>query len=143
MLITSQDLYKFLPSADLKKLTEHYFLLGLSIAKILLLPSGTATIRAFSQLMEEWEYHLSGGSYISRKYMMAKTSPCVYPNTVPIEGLSDLTRPNLYKFNNTIVYEFLQVHTIAFELDYREVVIQLSNTFLQLYDKFFHQECFR
>lgn len=93
--------------------------------------------------MEEWEYYNAGSTYQSMKYVMAKTSPCVYPNTVPIEGMSDLTRPTIYKFNNTIVYEFLQVHTIAYELDYREVVIQLADILYKLYENLFDQESYR
>eukprot|EP01040_Poterioochromonas_malhamensis_P007116 gene7116-7687_t len=92
--------------------------------------------------MEEWEYYNAGSTYQSMKYVMAKTSPCVYPNTVPIEGMSDLTRPTIYKFNNTIVYEFLQVHTIAYELDYREVVIQLADILYKLYENLFDQESY-
>lgn len=126
-----------------KQRTESYFLLGLSISKILLLPAGTATVRALSQLIEEWEYFNAGSTYQSMKYMMAKTSPCIYPNTVPIEGMTDLTRPTIYKFNNTVVYEFLQVFTIAFDLDYREVVITLCDVLIKLYQKLFHQDCFR
>jgi hypothetical protein len=104
---------------------------------------GTLTVRAFSQLMEEWEYYNSGNAMQSVKYVMAKTSPCVYPNTVPIEGMADLTRPSIYKFNNGVVYEYLQIFQIAFDLDYLEVVISLCDVFYKLYERLFHQESFR
>jgi hypothetical protein len=134
---------KYVRSSVPKQRIESYFLLGLSIAKTLLLPVGTLTVRAFSQLMEEWEYYNSGNAMQSVKYVMAKTSPCVYPNTVPIEGMADLTRPSIYKFNNGVVYEYLQVFQIAFDLDYLEVVISLCDVFYKLYERLFHQESFR
>lgn len=144
ILFTEEDLQKYVKNCIPKARIESYFLLGLSIAKILFLKPGVATIRAFSQLIEEWEYHNSGTTMQSMKYVMAKTSPCVYPDVIPIEGLSDLTRgPNIYKFNNSIVYEFLQTPTIAYELDYCEVVINLCDIFYKLYENLFHKESYR
>ena len=101
---------------------EAYFSLGLSMSKILGLEStrtvaggnggggGLALVRAFSQLVEEWEYAHAGGTMQSVRFMMAKPSPCVYPHTAPIEGFADLLRPSIYKFQNrAVVYEHLQV----------------------------------
>jgi hypothetical protein len=143
VLLTKEDLQRFIRNHISRLRTESYFLLGLSIAKILLLPSGTSTVRAFSQLMEEWEYFNSGNAMQSVKYMMAKNSTSLYPNTIPIEGMSDLTRPSVYRFNNNVVYEFLQVYTLSYDLDYLEVVITLCDILYKLYENLFQQESFR
>ncbi len=110
---------------------------------MLSLNPGTATVRAFSQLIEEWEYYNAGTAMQSVKYMMAKNSPCVYPQTIPADGnMTDLTRPLVYKFNNNVVYEYLDVTHIAFDLDYLEVLRSLCDVLYKLYDKLFHVECF-
>jgi hypothetical protein len=93
--------------------------------------------------MEEWEYFNSGNAMQSVKYMMAKNSTSLYPNTIPIEGMSDLTRPSVYRFNNNVVYEFLQVYTLSYDLDYLEVVITLCDILYKLYENLFQQESFR
>jgi hypothetical protein len=104
---------------------------------------GTATVRAFSQLLEEWEYFMSGSAMQGMKYVMAKNSNCVYPQTIPADGsMSDLTRPTVYKFNNAVVYEYLHVTHVAFELDYVETLSSLCEALYQLYDKLFHIDCF-
>lgn len=60
----------------------------------------------------------------------------------PIEGLSDLARPSVYKFNNAIVFEHLQVPHIPYELDYVEVFITLCVQLSNLYEKLIHEECY-
>lgn len=78
----------------------------------------------------------------SVKFVMAKTSPCIYPQMSVIEGFSDLTRPSVYKFNNAIVFEYLQVPHIPYELDYAEVFITLCVELSKLYEKLIHEECY-
>ena len=77
------------------------------------------------------------------KYVMAKNSTCYYPQTIPNENLTELSRPSIYKFSNNIVYEYLQIFPLAYELDYMEVVITLADIFFKLYEKLFHPESFR
>ena len=84
-----------------------------------------------------------GGTMQSVKFVMAKNSNCIYPHTIPIEGFTDLQRPNIYKFSSSVVYEFLQVPHIPFDLDYVEVLSALCEALSKLYDKFLHEECFR
>ncbi len=115
----------------------------MSLARILSLNAGIQTVRAFSQLVEEWEYYNAGTAYQSMKYVMAKNSPCYYPQTIPNEHLTELSRPSIYKFSNNIVYEYLQIFPLAYELDYMEVVITLADIFFKLYEKLFHPESFR
>jgi hypothetical protein len=86
---------------------------------------------------------LTGGTMQSVKFVMAKNSNCIYPHTIPIEGFTDLQRPNIYKFSSSVVYEYLQVPHIPFDLDYVEVLSALCEALSKLYDKFLHEECFR
>ena len=79
----------------------------------------------------------------SVKFVMAKNSNCIYPHTVPIEGFTDLQRPNVHKFNNAVVFEYLQISHIPFELNYVEVFSALCNALSKLYTKFLHEDCYR
>lgn len=118
-------------------------MLGVSISRILDLEAGLPIIRAFSQLMEEWEYVNSGHPMQGVKFMMAKTSTCLYPQTIASEVFADLSRPSVYKFNNQVVFEYLQVPHIPFELDYVEVLFSLFDEMNKLYVKLMHEECYR
>ena len=60
----------------------HYLYLGLGIAKVLRLKVGHLSLRALAQLMEEWEYYVSGTGMQSMKYMMAKPTYCPYPEII-------------------------------------------------------------
>ena len=125
-----------------KQRIESFFSLGISISKIVELKAGLPVVRAFSQLMEEWEYVHSGSTMQSVKFVMAKNSTCVYPQMSPIEGFSDLARPSVYKFHNAVVYEHLQLPHIPFELDYLEVFSGLCVELSKLYEKLIQEECF-
>lgn len=143
-LFTKEDLINYGKNEVSKQKIESFFILGLSIARILDIPNGLNFIRAFSQLIEEWEYYYSGTAMQGMKYMMAKTSPCIYPNLVPTEsGLQDIQRPCVYKFLTNIVYEYLQLLNINFELDYRLVMINLCDMIWKLYDKLFYPDAAR
>lgn len=43
------------------------------------LVSGLGFVRAISQLLEEWDYFTAGSAIQGVKYMLAKNSPCIYP----------------------------------------------------------------
>jgi hypothetical protein len=60
----------------------------------------------------------------------------------PIEGFSDLSRPSVYKFNNAVVFEHLQLPHIPYELDYAEVFVGLCVELSRLYEKLVHEECY-
>ena len=142
MLLTPHDIANYVSSTVPKQRIESFFCLGLSISKIVTLKDGLPAVRAFSQLMEEWEYVHSGSTMQSVKFVMAKNSNCIYPQTSPIDGYSDLARPSVYKFHSTIVYEHLQLPHIPFELDYVEVFYSLCVELSKLYDKLISDECF-
>eukprot|EP01038_Epipyxis_sp_PR26KG_P009417 gene9417-12683_t len=144
-LFTTNDVKNYVRKHVSRDRVESFFNLGLSISKILEVPSGSSTVRAFSQLMEEWEYfHSTGAAMQSVKFVMAKNSTCIYPQTIPVDGfINDLTRPSIYKFNNVIVYEYLEVPHIPFELDYVEVLLALCDSLTALYEKLLEEECYK
>ena len=47
-----------------KQRTESFFFLGMSISKITTYIVGLQAVRAFSQLIEEWEYFNAGSYHI-------------------------------------------------------------------------------
>eukprot|EP00598_Pedospumella_elongata_P009633 CAMPEP_0184990686 /NCGR_PEP_ID=MMETSP1098-20130426/33552_1 /TAXON_ID=89044 /ORGANISM="Spumella elongata, Strain CCAP 955/1" /LENGTH=411 /DNA_ID=CAMNT_0027515937 /DNA_START=30 /DNA_END=1268 /DNA_ORIENTATION=- len=142
ILLTHADLLAYSTKFVSKQRVESFFSLGISISKIVELNAGLPVVRAFSQLMEEWEYVHSGTTMQSVKFMMAKNSTCVYPQMSPIEGFSDLARPSVYKFNNAVVFEHLRLPHIPFELDYLEVFTGLCVELSKLYEKLIHEECY-
>jgi hypothetical protein len=48
-----------------------FYYLGLSISALLDLPNGPSTVRAFSQLMEEWEYTFDSATAVQGEWLMA------------------------------------------------------------------------
>lgn len=116
-----------------KNRAEAFFFLGLSVSRLLALPAGLMTARACAQLLEEWEYYLAGTAMQGVKYFTARPANCVYPASPALENLSDISKPTLYRFANTVVYEYLQTPHISFTLDYPEVVLSLCETLAKLY----------
>jgi hypothetical protein len=119
-----------------------YYYLGLSLSKLLDLPPGPITVRALSQLLEEWEYYFASNTMQSMKYVMARTSSYPYPQYMPNDGDIDQIRSGVYKFNNDIVYEHLQCPHVPFNLDYVQVFYSLCEMLYELYDKFWHEDTF-
>lgn len=143
ILFSIEDIRHYAHFVVPKQRADAFFRLGLGLGKIVHLSKGLSIVRAFSQLMEEWEYYIAGTAMQSVKYMMAKNSPCIYPQTVPLEGMSDLSRPTLYKFQNAITYEYLDDVNVGLEIDYLEVLPALCEVLYQVYDKLYHEESFR
>eukprot|EP00601_Ochromonadales_sp_CCMP2298_P024552 CAMPEP_0173276808 /NCGR_PEP_ID=MMETSP1143-20121109/3725_1 /TAXON_ID=483371 /ORGANISM="non described non described, Strain CCMP2298" /LENGTH=272 /DNA_ID=CAMNT_0014213819 /DNA_START=109 /DNA_END=924 /DNA_ORIENTATION=+ len=147
VLLTRADIHAYVNSVVTKQRIESFFALGLSISKILKLASGIPVACAFSQLMEEWEYVHSGSTMQSVKLMMAKSSPCVIPQSNHQEKssqdiIADLQRPSVHKFLNYVVFEHLHVPHIPFELDYVEVFSCLCIELSKLYEKLMEVECY-
>jgi len=78
----------------------------------------------------------------SVRFVMARNSNCIYPRTTPTENLMDLSRPTIYKFNNSIVFEYLEVLHIPFELDYVEVLLALLDALTTIYEQLLHEDCY-
>jgi hypothetical protein len=141
-LFNLSEIKKYVATIVPKQRIESYFILGLSISKVLEQNSIINIVRSFSQLIEEWEYHYSGTTMQSVKFVMAKNSPCLYPESVQ-QGVEELSRPSIYKFNNVVVYEYLEVPHLPFELDYIEVLLALLDSLSMLYDKLLHVDSYR
>jgi hypothetical protein len=131
-----------------KQRTLMYFTLTMSMYSSCILNSTSIlpTVKSFLQLFEEWEYHFSGSAMQSMKYVLAKNSPCIYPRSSPLAiknsiGI-DVLSPSLYKFDNSIVYEHLNITHVPFDLDHMEVFIGLCDALISLYDKFLSDECY-
>lgn len=124
-----------------RSISFYYF--GLSLYKILELNDGYDTVKGLLQLLEEWEYYFSSNTMQSMKYVMSRTSNYYYPLFMPNENDFDQLRCGIYKFNNDIVYEYLQTPDIPFELNYTEVFINLCEMLSLVYDKFWHKDSSR
>mmetsp|Transcript_9596 Transcript_9596/g.15968 ORF Transcript_9596/g.15968 Transcript_9596/m.15968 type:complete len:506 (+) Transcript_9596:29-1546(+) len=182
--LTAADIKAYTAAMVSKQRIESFFSLGVSIAGICGKTSpGLPTVRAFSQLLEEWEFVHSGATMQSVKLMMAKNSVCMYPQCNPYaaiasgtaaanaggssgsnasatssggggtvgdggvaalsaENVADLQRPSVYKFHSSVVYEFLQLPHIPFDLDYVEVVVGLCIQMSKLYESLIDADCY-
>lgn len=151
ILLTKDDISQYIYQTVPKHRTLLFFYLAIGASTVLKLPKGSPTVKAFLQLLEEWEYFFAGSTMQSMKFVLAKNSTCVYPsssnqNNASFSGGtedSDWTRvPSLSKFDNTIVFEYLHITPVPFELDYIEVLAGLCDSLIALYDKFQCKECY-
>ena len=114
--------------------TKQYFYLGLSVGKLLNLPSGAFCVQALTQLLEEWEYHFASATFQSMKFVMANSSDGPYPKSSPVPpgGPNETGQSaGIYKWNGHTVYEHLLVPHIPFNLDYCEAVFSLCDVLAQ------------
>ena len=150
-LLTSKDIQNYISQTVPKLRTKMYFYLGLSISRILIehQSGGAIVVKAFAQLLEEWEYYFSSSAMQSVRFVLAKNSTSIYPQTNHHHGVADgdadnltSSRGNIHKFNGTIVYEHLLTPAVPFDLDYVEVTCALSEVLKSLYDNFLQAECY-
>lgn len=130
--------------------TVGYFYLGLGIANVLKKLRGVPIAKAFSQLIEEFEYFNSSAAMQSMKYMIAKSSSTPYcphgvftPGSETESGEPGKTFSHLYKFNSDVLYEFLSTPAIPFDLNYLEVVGSLAEMLSDLYQNLLHEDSYR
>lgn len=150
-LLTKETIAKHVVRTVPKHRTLMYFYLAASTSNILLLPRGAATVKAFQQLLEEWEYNFAGPAMQSMKFVLARNSPCIFPlsSSVAHVGNSTVTEdnegfklPSMSKFDNVVVYEYLQITHVPSELDYVEVLVGLCDSIIALYGRFLSKECY-
>jgi hypothetical protein len=151
ILLTKEIIAKHVLQTIPKHRTLMYFYLASSTSNILSLPRGAATVKAFQQLLEEWEYNFAGPAMQSMKFVLARNSPCIFPlpcsvahvgNTKGIEENEGFKLPSMSKFDNVVVYEHLQITYVPFELDYVEVLVGLCDSIIGLYSRFLSKECY-
>lgn len=160
-LMTSKDLQRHVLANVSKQRTIMFYYLGLSVSKLLfdkVQAAGIHMVKAFSQLLEEWEYYYSNPTMQNLKFVLAKNSQCIYPqysihtdsdhhhsSSSGGSGSSDHSIPkaNIHKFNGSIVFEYLLAPPVPFELDYIDVLCALCDSVSSLYDTFLHEDCYR
>ncbi len=126
---------------DNRSLTYYY--LGLSVSSLLDITDGPPVIKALSQLMEEWEYAFSNAAIQGMKYVLARTSNGVYPQFTAVADDQDQIRSTVYKFDNDVIYQYLNFPHVPFELDYIEVLFSLCDMLQLLYKKLWHIDSYR
>ena len=142
--LSNEDILKYSYAVP-KNRTLSFYYLSASTSALLALPSGFVTVRAFLQLLEEWEYYCAGTATQSMKFVLAKNSPCSFPATPTPMSQSgydeELRLPSINKFDNNVVYEYLNTTHVPFELDYIEVLNSLCDSVGALYNKFLSEDC--
>lgn len=162
MHLSAEELDRYAANIP-KRRAADYFMLGLSIARVVDGTRGVAAlITSIGQLLEEWEYETSGAATQGVKFVLSKNAGCVYPsvsssseppnqstgdegsrtsNTSSL-GAIDLKSPALYRFNNAVVYEVLVNAHIPFDLNYLDVVVSFCEILERLYNRLFHADSF-
>ena len=146
-LLTSNDIHKYVLSKVPKQRVVQYYYLSLSLEHMLESRSSPlfSILKSLNQLIEEYEYFITGPAIQYTRLMMAKNIPCPYPQIIQHEG-DDYDQPTkaiIHKYQNTVVYEYLKTPNINFEMDYVEVVIALAGSLLRLYQHFSNEDYYR
>ena len=94
--LTKQDIRRFVRQHVPNQRTIMYLYLSMSISKLLdeMYTSNAHVVRAFLQLLEEYEYYFSGTTVQSVKYLMAKNSPSIFPVSFVVTPTSSSGSPN-------------------------------------------------
>lgn len=146
--LSKADISRYIQQSVPRLRADAFYFLGVSIYNVLDLNlSKFDAVRAFSQLIEEWEYHYAGAALQGMKFVMAKHSPSMYPQLhAPADSsavmLNDIQRPSVYRYNSSVVYEYLHVPHIPFQLNYCEVFASLCDALTLLYEYFRAEECY-
>jgi hypothetical protein len=135
--MSSDFIHNYISSQVPSARTINYFYLGLGMAKVLRADPGYATTKAFMQLMEEYDYFISGTGMQSVKFVMAKTSFHPFPDLVFDKSDSE---NGLKKFNGEILYEILETPHVPFALDYKIVLGSLCELASELYARITHSD---
>ncbi len=144
MLLSERDIQNLVLATVPKQRIVAYYYLGLSLHNLLTLTSSLKVIQGFSTLIEEYEYFCSGTAMQGMKLLMAKSSPCVYPNLNHVDGcdVDSIAKPNILKFQNSVVFEFLKTPHLAFELNYVDVLVALCEALSKVYEKLLAEDNF-
>jgi hypothetical protein len=147
--LSPEHITQLLGPEKVQKRVTRWFALGLSAGKLLELPSGHTAVRALSQLMEEYEYHISHQKQ-QEKQQRKNTSYGGTGNGAAASMLShrsysatDAIKPSIRKVNKQVVFEFFQTPLTCVEycMDYCEVLLSLCDTLSLVYGKFLDASC--
>jgi hypothetical protein len=117
--------------------TKKFFLLGISVAKLLQKGPSFSTpnlVRASLQLFEEMEYYFSGHAVQSMRFMMAKPSP-LYPNSRWEGSLDEPVKTHILRWDKEVVMQHFCTPHIPCSLDYFGVLFSLCDILTQLYQR--------
>jgi hypothetical protein len=94
--LTAPDIVRFTNQMIPTERTTQYLCLSVSISNMLAetYPSNAHVVRAFLQLLEEYEYHFAGTTFQSMKYMLAKNSPTMFPVAPAVLAIPPSTLQN-------------------------------------------------
>jgi hypothetical protein len=87
VLFDKKELNAYAMSEKTSTRSVMFYYFGISLSKILELPSGSTTIKAMLQFLEEWEYYFASNTMQSMKYVMARNSNFIYPNFMPTDSI--------------------------------------------------------
>lgn len=146
-----------LPKSELSKLKDkdkntvpdRWFVLGFALGNLLEVSPGSKMVRAFHQLLEEFDYYCATPAAKSVKLLRAKNvepaphmrdgyNPSMKGTSVSGGGDDDHApvRPILKKLGKDVAYAQLELPNIPCTLDYCEVVCSLCDVLSLLYHTF-------
>ena len=82
-------------------------------------------------MFEEWEYHFASPSVQAMKYMMARTSPSLFPSSAFSDAEPE--KITVYKYHSEVIYEYLLTPQLPFDLSFAEVFASLCDEVSSLY----------
>ena len=168
--MSKQELLDFVDKKVPDQRTVGYFYLGISLSKLFDEFNGGDTpsnpenvaklIRGITQLIEEFEFYFSSSAMQSVKYAFARNAACMHPNLSPnsfqgdapsavgttnLNDPDNIAKPNVYKYQSDVVYEFLLTPHIPFadSMDYLEVLTSLCVILLKVYNAFRDPICYK
>ena len=127
--LTKADIRRFVLQNIPNQRTIMYLYLSMSISNLLgeTYPSNGHVVRAFLQLLEEYEYYFSGTTVQSVKYLMAKNSPSMFPVSfvAPSSGSQNTTSvpSGIASQNNTIAAAGIGPSALAGLLDNDDMAV--------------------
>lgn len=157
--LSKKNILEFFPPEKLQKRVRRWFILGLSLGRLLELNDGATLVRALCQLLEEYEHHIShekekserprsntahflysgsanGSSHVQAVVAVAAAAAAA------AEQHNEPIKPQLHKVGKNVVYEYLQMPFATVDgLDYCEVVHSLCDVLSLVYSKFLDDSC--
>uniref|UniRef100_A0A7S4DWA0 Uncharacterized protein n=1 Tax=Lotharella globosa TaxID=91324 RepID=A0A7S4DWA0_9EUKA len=116
---------------------ERWFLLGLSIGRLLAQPNSGLLLRSMMQLIVEYE-HFINYAQKSRKFPPFKWYPSA-ATSVDDGKSSRETRAQLHKVGRKVIFEHFLAYSVTIPLDYCEIVFSLCEVLSLVYNKLLAQ----
>lgn len=124
--LTREELRMHYASERMAERAERWFFLGLSLAPLLKLDE---VVRGVAQLLEEYEYYFSNAAVQGMKRLLAWTNSSSSKKESGIQA-------SMHRVQGTVVYEFLRIPNLPFQVDVFQVVSSLCGILSSLYKRF-------